>query len=46
LESELKKEVKYFISLFDEKDEDSIYTKYVDDNIDDFFEEIELLIEK
>jgi hypothetical protein len=32
--------------LFDEKQEPSTYTKYVDDKIDDFFAEIETLIEQ
>ena len=45
-ESELKKQLVDIIDLFDEKEENYIYTKYVDDNIDDFFTEIEKLIEQ
>ncbi|MDP3381438.1 MAG: hypothetical protein Q8S84_08310 [bacterium] len=42
---EIKKDLTNIINLFDEKEENSVYTKYVDDNIDDFFDEIEKLIE-
>lgn len=44
-EMEIKKDLTNIINLFDEKEENSVYTKYVDDNIDDFFDEIEKLIE-
>lgn len=44
-ESEIKNDLVNIINLFDEKENNSIYTKYVDDNIDDFFDEIEKLIE-
>jgi len=42
----LKNELNDLIGLFDEKDLNPVYTKYVDDKIDDFFDEIERLIEK
>lgn len=45
IENELKKQLDTLFNLFDEKQELSTYTKFVDDKIDDFFNEIEVLIE-
>ena len=45
IENELKKQLDPLTYLFDEKQEPSTFTKYTDDKIDDFFDEIEKLIE-
>ncbi len=46
-ESKLKKDLNNIMSFFDDKEEEnSTYTKYVDSSIDDFFDEIEVLINK
>jgi len=45
-ERDLKKDLNNIFELFDEKENNTnVYIKYVDDNIDDFFDEVEKLIE-